>query len=148
MGNVMKNKKLISEIEKVMGEWSDAVEAKDLDRLKSYCSEDFQCFDIMQNVKNTNEYIALWSQCLDYFDRVKIERKDVVIQCGDSLAYVFFLSRISGFKEVPAGGDMARSWMRISICLRKENDDWKMVHEHSSFPVNCETGAISYILDD
>ncbi len=42
----------------------------------------------------------------------------------------------------------AKSWFRATVCLQKIGGDWKIAHEHASFPVDCGAEKPTYILDD
>jgi SnoaL-like protein len=37
-------------------------------------------------------------------------------------------------------GTKVDMWMRSTLCLRNENGDWRLAHEHTSVPFDAETG--------
>lgn len=42
-----------------------------------------------------------------------------------------------------ADGGELDMWWRTTICLRKDNGNWMITHEHNSVPFNMETGQAS-----
>ena len=85
----------------------------------------------------------LWESCFQYFDSPEIQYKNMVIEATEDMAIVYFNSRLNGLNiEIPS--EMANSWLRGTVCFRKIGDAWKCIHEHVSFPVNCETNQIIF----
>jgi ketosteroid isomerase-like protein len=66
------------------------------------------------------------------------EVRDLEITADADLAFCHFLVRISG---TMLDGTEVGMWVRATSCLRKVDDDWKIVHEHASVPFDAETGA-------
>lgn len=65
------------------------------------------------------------------------EIRELKITAGADLAFCHFLVRISGTMLDDTEVSM---WVRATSCLRKRDDGWKIVHEHSSVPFDAETG--------
>src|SRR6185436_225566 len=74
-------------------------------------------------------------------ERVRVRVDGLQVQMGaDIAAAQAFLS----FTAESADGKPLRSLdNRISIVLRRSGEAWKIVHEHTSAPVNFETGKVS-----
>ena len=66
------------------------------------------------------------------------EVRDLEITADADLAFCHFLVRISG---TTLDGTEVGMWVRATSCLRKVDDDWKIVHEHASVPFDAETGT-------
>lgn len=134
------------QIEELLKKWADELANEDLEAMAKHYADESVIFDVKDHANGPQEYKKLWEQCLPYFDDIEIEYKDMQIHAEENMAFVFFLSRLKGFKETP-NTDMANSWLRGTVCYRKIKGEWKSVHEHISFPVNCETEKIEYLLD-
>ncbi len=130
-----------------MATWAKALKKKDLVAMHKDYAADYRLFDVGATADGVEATKDLWEQCFPFFDDPEIEYKDVKIAAGDDLAFVHFYSRIHGL-NVPVEGDIAKSWLRGTVCFRKEGRRWLCAHEHISLPMNCETGEISYIIDD
>jgi ketosteroid isomerase-like protein len=65
------------------------------------------------------------------------EIRDLEITAGPDLAFCHFLVRISGTMRDGTGVAM---WVRATSCLRRQRDEWTIVHEHASVPFDAETG--------
>ena len=52
------------------------------------------------------------------------------------MAFCHYLYRISGRQK---GGTEVKMWVRATLGLRRQGDDWKIVHEHDSDPFDMRT---------
>lgn len=65
------------------------------------------------------------------------EIRDLEIVATDDLALCHFLVRISGTMR---DGSEVGMWVRSTSCLRREGENWRIVHEHASVPFDATTG--------
>lgn len=65
------------------------------------------------------------------------EIRDLEITAGDDLAFCHFLVRISGTMQ---DGTEVGMWVRATSCLRSQDGEWTIVHEHASVPFDPDTG--------
>ncbi len=142
----MNHSKSVEEIRAAMKNWSEALSRKDLEAMHKNYAKNYCLFDVQKTVKDVEGAKELWQQCFPYFDEPKIEYKDMVIDATADMAVVHFHSRIKGM-SVPVPEEMANAWLRGTCCFRKQEGTWKCIHEHISFPVNCETNQIIYESD-
>jgi uncharacterized protein (TIGR02246 family) len=70
-------------------------------------------------------WFATWVGPLGY------DIHDLAIDSTDDLAFGRALVRISGTKT---DGERPDVWARLTLCLRKIEGAWKIVHEHTSVP--------------
>ena len=63
---------------------------------------------------------------------VGLEERDLTVEVSGDLAFCHGLSRVSATTR--ADGQEARWWQRLTVCLRRTDDGWKIVHEHASVP--------------
>jgi ketosteroid isomerase-like protein len=136
------NEQAVKEIRVAMDDWAKALSKKDLDAMhKDYASK-YCLFDVMQTVEDVDGAKELWKACFPYFDKPVVEYKDMVIHASDDMAIVHFRSRLTGTVE-PMPEVMTNTWLRGTVGYRKINGAWQCVHEHISFPMNCQTMQIA-----
>ena len=61
---------------------------------------------------------------------IQIDARDVDLTVGGDVAFASALNRMRGRK----GGEDREVWYRTTVCLRKTNGRWRIVHDHSSVP--------------
>jgi ketosteroid isomerase-like protein len=66
---------------------------------------------------------------------VTVEMKDPQVVMDGDLAVVFGLSRMQGIKK---GIGPLDQWYRRTVVLGHRDGVWKIVHEHSSFPMRMD----------
>lgn len=116
---------------------------KDLEEMhKDYAKEGYCLFDLQETVNDVDDAKRLWQNCFPYFDKPKIEYKDMVFEATDDMAVVHFRNQITGTAE-PMSEQMPNMWLRSTVVYCKIDGVWKCIHEHISFPVNCETMQIA-----
>ncbi len=137
------NEQSVKEVREAMDAWAAALHKKDLDEMhKDYAEEGYRLFDVQETVNDVDSAKRLWQHCFPYFDKPKIEYKDLVIEATDDMAVVHFRNQITGTVE-PMSEEMQKMWLRGTVVYRKIDGVWKCIHEHISFPVNCETMKVA-----
>jgi uncharacterized protein (TIGR02246 family) len=76
----------------------------------------------------TREGVATWLAGWD--GPILIDARDVSLIVDGDLACVSALNRMRGRQ----GGEDQDLWFRTTMCLRKMNGEWRIVHDHSSVP--------------
>lgn len=66
---------------------------------------------------------------------VTVELADPTVIVEGDLAVVFGLSRMQGRKK---GDGPVDSWNRQTVVLRRTGGDWRIVHEHKSYPTEMD----------
>jgi uncharacterized protein (TIGR02246 family) len=61
---------------------------------------------------------------------IQIDARDVNLTVDTDLAFASTLNRMRGRQN----GEDRDLWYRTTMCLRKTNKRWRIVHEHSSVP--------------
>jgi uncharacterized protein (TIGR02246 family) len=125
-----------AEIRKLIEAWTAALVAKDANRLTAEYAPDALLFDAIppyQTVGPDNIRKA-WESCLPYFpEEFTSEHRDLVIHVDGDIAFAHGLHH---FVPKPADHPCGQSWMRITVCYRRVEGNWKVVHEHISIPFN------------
>jgi uncharacterized protein YndB with AHSA1/START domain/ketosteroid isomerase-like protein len=124
-----------------------AVCAKDLDRVMSFYAPGAVVFDVKPpfQTRGADEWRKIWAQCMPYFpDSAKTETRDLVVTIGGTAAFAHWLFRfITPDPNHPA----AQTWMRLTGCYQKINDEWHVVHEHCSVPFDPYSGRAVFALE-
>ncbi|MGF1448003.1 MAG: nuclear transport factor 2 family protein [Opitutales bacterium] len=132
------------EIRSQLQRFDEAVSRKDAPAMMADYDAGVTSFDVGSQHEGRDALEQMWGQCFPYFsDEIGIERKDTRILTGGDMALVYGYTRMKGTPDCPA----AKSWLRMSACYRKTPDGWKVVHEHISYPTDCENEKPLYILD-
>ena len=134
----------MSAVGAVLEEYRDAVHAKDVDRFVAIFADDVRVFDMWgtwshNGIDSWREMAEGWFGSLGN-ELVRVEFDDVQTTVGDDVAV---LSAFVTFTGLSADGDELRSLNnRLTWGLRKTDGRWKVVHEHTSAPVEMATGKV------
>lgn len=131
-------------IRELMAEFEQAVGAKDLDRIMAQYAPEVVAFDAVGELqfKGIEAYRAHWQRCFDFCSGGGFfETHEIRVIAGGDLAFSHALSHCGGPNEK---GEMQTAWMRGTRCWRRQDDDWKVVHEHFSMPFDMASGQVSF----
>lgn len=125
--------------------YAESVRAKDVDRFVALYDDDVRVFDMWGHW--SYDGAAAWRQMVtEWFgslesEQVAVEFEDVQTVVGDDIAVA---DAYVTYKGLSAEGEELRAMNnRLTWALRKQPDGaWKVVHEHSSAPVDFETGKV------
>jgi uncharacterized protein (TIGR02246 family) len=124
------------EIRDLIEAWAKAVRAQDLQGVSAHHTEDMVMFDVPPPVvvKGLDSYRQTWPEFFKWqrnndgsFDIVSLD-----ITAGDAVAFATALLRC-GSKEELNKDNTPR--LRLTVGLRKDNGEWRVSHEHHSFPL-------------
>jgi ketosteroid isomerase-like protein len=125
-----------AEIRRRIDELVNAIRAMDLEGAMSFYAPDIVSFDIVPPLRHVGaeakrrqwvEAFAIYEPPLGY------ETRDVTISVGDDVAFSQSLNRVSGTLK---DGRRSAFWLRWTACFRRIDDDWLIVHDHVSVPVD------------
>jgi uncharacterized protein (TIGR02246 family) len=129
-------------IDAVLTAYAAAVYEKDVDAFVALYDEDVRVFDLWgswsyDGAKAWRQVVTEWFGSLGS-DRVAVESDDVQTTMGTDIAT---MSAFLTFKGLSADGEELRSMNnRLTWTLRRAGDgSWRIVHEHTSAPVDLET---------
>jgi len=134
----------VNEVVAVLEEYRNAVHAKDVDRFVAIFADDVRVFDMWGTW--SHDGIEAWREMAEGWfgslggELVRVEFDDVQTTVGDDVA---LLSAFVTFAGLSADGEELRSLNnRLTWGLRKTGGRWKVVHEHTSAPVEMATGKV------
>ncbi|WP_175942041.1 nuclear transport factor 2 family protein [Caballeronia sp. BCC1704] len=110
--------------------WRQAVLAKDTAALVAHYAPDVVVFDVVPPASMTGvaRYRENWQRWFDSISGpLAFEIVDMRIAVSGELAYAHSLNRVA------AGG--RDDIVRATVCFRKIDGDWRVVHEHASVPL-------------
>ncbi|HVY54281.1 MAG TPA: nuclear transport factor 2 family protein [Thermodesulfobacteriota bacterium] len=134
------------QIREMLEDWAKKFRSKDLDGIMSIYAPDIVSYDAIAELqfKGFDAYRKHWEMCLSLCQGpITFEMRDLNITAGDGVAFAHSLNRCGGTDE---NGEEKASWMRGTICLKKIDGKWKVVHEHYSAPFDVESGKALFDL--
>ena len=113
--------------------WAAAVRAGDIDAILAHHSADMVMYDVpgpFQSI-GIDEYRKTWDIFFKYTRRGVFDIHELNVVADDSVAFCFAKMRCD---DKSTTEDYAPLDFRLTIGLKKINDQWTIVHEHHSVP--------------
>lgn len=129
-----------------LSDYKAAVLAKDVDAFVALYAPDVLVFDMWRvwtykGIAAWREMVAGWFGSLGA-ERVVVDFDDVQTIVSDDLAVVHTFVT---YKAVNADGVDLRSMdNRMSMTLTQKNGAWKIVHQHTSSPIDPDTAQVIF----
>jgi uncharacterized protein (TIGR02246 family) len=136
-----------TKIRELIDHWANAARTSDLDGIMSHYAPDIVAFDAIARLqfKGRDAYRKHWEACLTMCSGPMIfEVHDLNIAARDDVAFGHYLSRCGG--TGPDGVEKV-GWMRGTVCCRRIDGKWLVVHEHFSAPFDMETSKALFDLE-
>jgi PhnB protein len=123
-----------AQIRAVVKDWADAIHAKDVDRAAAHLAPDIVTFDLVPPLQYSGA-AAIMKSLEAWFPTfrgpVGYEIHDLDVTAGGDVAFCRSLNRITGART---NGEQTDVWVRATVCFRKIDGKWLVVHEHASVP--------------
>jgi ketosteroid isomerase-like protein len=95
-------------------------------------ARDAVIFDLAPPLSHTGKDLPELEAWLDKWrGPVERETRDLVISVSGDLAFGHGFFRVSATTKT---GEQAAWWMRVTVCLVRQQGAWKIAHEHESVP--------------
>jgi ketosteroid isomerase-like protein len=78
------------------------------------------------DIEEKNAWLDTWE------GPIELESRDLRIAVSGDIAFCYGFFRMSGMPK--AAGRNVSFWMRATVCLRRSEGAWRIVHEHTSVP--------------
>jgi ketosteroid isomerase-like protein len=135
---------VFNKVTDVLENYKSAIYEKDDKKFLSSYSTDIHLFDCWDNWECSD--ITQWKQMVtEWFNglteegvSLKVDFDDVGIEENVNLAFVHCAVTFAAHNEL--GEKIRHMTNRFTFCLKKENESWAIIHEHSSLPIHLETG--------
>jgi ketosteroid isomerase-like protein len=118
-----------------------AIRAKDIDGVMAVFAPEVVSFDLGPTLGHGGgeAFVRRWQELFaSYASSVGYEILSLLITACDGVAFSHSLNRVSGTLH---DGRTSSRWLRWTACYRKTNDEWRIVHEHVSVPVDVKNGT-------
>jgi uncharacterized protein (TIGR02246 family) len=131
---------------KVLDGYKSAVFSKDVDAFVALYDQDVRVFDMWgewsyTGVEAWRGMVRNWFRSLDS-ERVVVAFDEVQVATTNELATA---SAFITYNGVSAQNEALRAMQnRITMVLKHTNGTWKIIHEHSSAPVDFETAKVIF----
>ena len=121
------------QIRELIENWAQAVRNKDIEKILAHHSEDIVMYDVPEPFKSEGieAYRKTWDLFFTYTKQGVFDIGELHIVADENVAFCFATMKCSDksntaeFVELP---------FRLTIGLRKINNQWTIVHEHHSIP--------------
>lgn len=125
-------------IEAVIHERIDAIRSKDAVRAVSTLATDVIAFELAPPLALSSEAtrdVEAFAAWLAGFETIDIEVRDMAIEADQQLGFARGLHHLTGARP---DGRRVSLWLRSTLCFRREDRGWKIIHAHSSVPFHME----------
>lgn len=131
-------------IQDVLENYQSAVYEQDVERYVSLYASDFHIYDCWDDWECVDR--SLWTESTKQWFHdlheegalLKVEFHDVVAEENSNLAFIRCNVTFAAYNQ--SDEKLRQITNRFTFGLRKENDSWTISHQHSSLPINGETG--------
>lgn len=129
-----------SELRALVEERVRAVREKDGATLRARPTEDVITFDVLPPLNSrghraTAEHLQEWFD--GYHGRIDYTVRDLQVDAEGDLGFCSFLYHVGGTLTT---GDSVDMWVRATLCCRRIDGRWRIVHDHESVPFDPTTG--------
>ena len=116
----------------VIEEWSKAISNKNAARVLSLLTTDVMQFTLAPPLRYQGKDAEDLQGWFDTWEgQIGVEARDMAITPGSDVAFATSLVHMTGTKT---DGEKPDLWFRQTLGLIKQNDTWKIAHEHASVP--------------
>lgn len=135
----------IYKVQDVLENYKTAIYEKNVERFLSIYAPEIHIYDCWG--KWESKGISSWEEnVIDWFNGLredsvllKVDFNDVVIEEDSYLAFVHCAVTFTAHQE-ESGEKLRQMTNRFTFVLKRFNESWVIAHEHSSLPINMETG--------
>lgn len=131
---------------KIFDDYSNSVLFKDSNKLLNLYSNSLQIFDMWEvfSINHKDEWeasINTWFKSIKPNERVIVNFTSITLTIENLIA---FASAFVSYKAIDNNDQIIRQMKnRITLNFRKENEIWKICHQHTSVPISgIDTKAI------
>jgi ketosteroid isomerase-like protein len=136
----MSTESLETEIRARIEDWAKATRAKDVDRIMaSYAlgTLSFDCHSHLQfkGAAALRQHLEACMPCMQ--GPMTFELHDLSVASHGDVGFCHYLAR---YGATGPSGEQHTGWLRVTVCLRRVNGAWLIVHDHCSVPFDAQSG--------
>lgn len=130
------------QIHQMFDRWAKAFDAKDVDGVMAMYAPGatLTAYDIVPPLqfRGADAYRRDYAGFFSQFDGpIHVDTPDMKIETSGDVALAYGLEHLTGKMK---GGAPVDIWLRYTEGLKRIGDQWRVVHEHISVPVDMATG--------
>jgi ketosteroid isomerase-like protein len=125
-----------TQIKALIEAWADAVRRHDLPSILAHHDQDIVMFDVPPPLQSRglDEYRKTWDLFFGYHEPSQaFDIEELAITAGEDVAFAVAIMRC-GSSTVSGPPKEGGFLFRLTVGLRKIDDDWRIAHEHHSVP--------------
>ena len=128
------------ELRELVDERIRAVHTKDAAAIRGRPTDDVITFDVLpplnsRGSSDTIDHMQAWFD--GYEGPIDFAVHDVNIEAEGNLGFCSFVYHVGGTLKTGGQVDM---WVRATLCCRRIDGTWRIVHDHESVPFDPATG--------
>lgn len=135
----------IFKVEYMLKNYKDAVHKKDAEKFLSAYADDVHIYDCWERWESKG--ISLWRESVvGWFNELNkdgyllnVDFNDVTIVENDNVAFVHCAVTYAAYKD-NVEEKIRQITNRFTFGLKKVNESWLITHEHSSLPIDIQSG--------
>jgi uncharacterized protein (TIGR02246 family) len=123
-----------AEIQALIARWATAVRDENRPGIRADHDVDILMFDVPPPFRSRglDAYMATWETFFSSQEKpVAFDLYDVQVTCGEDVGFV---TAIGKCVNIDRDGKREPLDFRLTVCLRKIDQKWRIVHEHHSLP--------------
>ena len=119
---------------------AEGIRAKDLEVLRPVYATDVVSFDVEPPLQHAGVEAKLknWANVFAVFRDVEYEVRGLDVAVGDDVAFGHGFGRLHG--TLMNGTAATGIWVRVTLCFRKLDGAWQIVHDQASVPFDVLSG--------
>jgi ketosteroid isomerase-like protein len=129
-----------TELRRLINRYESNLCAKDIEKVLSLYAPDIISFDLEAPLKHVGVEAKRknWTAVFAAYEGPLVyEITDLAVAVSDEIAFARSLNRVRGTLK---NGGKRDYWVRSTMCFRKINGAWAMVHDQVSVPFDMKTG--------
>ena len=122
-----------NQVRQIVENWAAAVRNKDIDSILAHHSDDITMFDVPPPFESIgiDAYRKTWDLFFAFTKAGVFDMQDLQITAGEDVAFCFAKMKC---EDKSSTEDYVPLDFRLTIGLKKINEQWTIMHEHHSIP--------------
>ncbi len=122
-----------SQIRTLIENWAAAVRNKDMDSILAHHAADVVMYDVPPPFQSNgiDAYRKTWDIFFKYTKPGLFDIHELHVTADDNIAFAYATMKCA---DKSSGGDYVELPFRLTVGLKKIDDQWVIVHEHHSIP--------------
>jgi len=125
-----------NDVQTLIERWARAVREENRAGIRADHDTEMLMFDVPGPLlsKGLDAYMATWERFLSWSEKpVAFDFHDVNVTTGKDVAFATAIGRCAG---IDSTGKREELEFRLTMCLRKIDGRWRVMHEHHSLPAD------------